>query len=135
MLLFKFIATYFHCVTYSICCCFFRCVEKRDKALALGFGMFLYSISSIPGPIIFGGIIDSTCLSWNFKNGRRGNCQLYDPVLFRYYLHISCATFTFIGTMFDVFVWHYGKNIDIYKDVEDKNEKTKMSLECQPLNK
>lgn len=97
--------------------------------------MFLYSISSIPGPIIFGRLIDGTCLSWNFENGRQGNCQLYDPVLFRYYLHMGCAVFSIIGNMCDIFVWYYGKEIDIYREEEDETEKTETSLECQPLNK
>lgn len=35
-------------------------------------------LGSIPGPILFGVIIDSTCLQWQETCGERGACWLYN---------------------------------------------------------
>ncbi|XP_076068296.1 solute carrier organic anion transporter family member 74D-like isoform X2 [Oratosquilla oratoria] len=65
-----------------------RCVSDEDKALALGtFTVFLSIFSFIPAPIIMGAIVDSACLIWEEKCGRRGNCWFYDSDKFRYILH------------------------------------------------
>lgn len=93
----------------------------------------------IPGPIIFGRIIDSTCLVWNkTKNGRKGNCLLYDPVKFRYYLHSGSGFFIVIGVFFDFWIWYYGRHMDLYGDESDENterieKETQDSPESQPL--
>lgn len=68
----------------------------------------------IPGPILFGRIIDSTCTIWSEKCGERGNCQLYDQDLFRYYVNFTAVGLTTLGVFFDVLVWYYGKDLDLY---------------------
>lgn len=112
-------------------------MEPKDKAFSQGLQLFLVSLLAlIPGPIIFGRIIDSTCLIWSFKCGERGNCQLYNPELFRYYLYSTSAFFTFLGVLFDTLVWYYGRNLNMYDDPsEQKDKKTENSPECEPLNK
>ena len=68
----------------------YRCVEDRDKALAQGITMMMISIFAfIPGPIIYGALIDSTCLVWNDACGTRGNCWVHQPDMFRNYLNIT----------------------------------------------
>ncbi|XP_055304283.1 solute carrier organic anion transporter family member 74D-like [Sitodiplosis mosellana] len=115
----------------------FRAVEPRDKALGQGFGLFTISLFAlIPAPIIFGRIIDSTCLVWNKKCGRQGNCLLYDPIKFRYYMHSSSAFFILIGVGFEFLIWCYAKNLDLYGEEKPKpikNDKDD-SPETQPLN-
>lgn len=93
----------------------------------------------IPGPIIFGRTIDSTCLVWTYKCGRRGNCQLYDPIKFRYYLHSNSAIFLFMGAFFDLLVWYYGRSLELYgQDDEPKSTAMEKEMdetpESQPLN-
>lgn len=51
--------------------------------------MLVSLFALIPGPIIYGWIIDSTCLVWTEECGQRGTCQLYDQRNFRYYVNIS----------------------------------------------
>lgn len=125
---------------------FYRAVEQRDKAFAQGLSLFLASLFAlIPGPIIFGRVIDSACLVWNFKCGRQGNCQLYDPIKFRYFLHSNSALFIFLGAFFDLLVWYYGKDLELYGDMDDEKPANKLiekerekekdsSPESQPLN-
>lgn len=93
-------------------------------------------LASIPAPIIYGRIIDITCISWSYKCGGLGNCQLYDPLLFRLYLHRTAAFFIGIGTFFDILVWCYGKNVDLYGTGDQENNKETHELpECEPLRK
>eukprot|EP00057_Strongylocentrotus_purpuratus_P028748 XP_011683222.1 PREDICTED: solute carrier organic anion transporter family member 4A1-like [Strongylocentrotus purpuratus] len=56
-----------------------RCVAEHERAVALGMNSVVArTLGSIPGPIIFGAIIDSTCLQWQETCGERGACWLYD---------------------------------------------------------
>ena len=55
-----------------------RIVRREDEAVAFGvFQVFDRLIGSIPGPLIFGALLDNICIT--FGNG----CQLYDEVAFR----------------------------------------------------
>ena len=40
----------------------------------------------LPAPIIFGNIIDTTCLWWKYECEKRKNCLIYDLETFRYKL-------------------------------------------------
>lgn len=62
----------------------YRVVAVQDKSFSQGLMLMMLSLFAlIPGPIIFGWIIDSTCLVWNYKCGKLGNCQMYDRARFR----------------------------------------------------
>lgn len=100
----------------------YRCVSKQDKSVTQGLILMLISLFAlIPGPIMFGRIIDQTCLVWTEQcSGRRGNCQLYDQRRFRYYINLTAFFLTGIGVFFDILVWKYGKNLDLYGDREEE---------------
>ncbi|PSN45336.1 hypothetical protein C0J52_18706 [Blattella germanica] len=115
-----------------------RCVEEKDKPIAMGFGMTMGSLCAfIPSPILFGIILDRTCLVWGKTCSGTGNCWLYDGESLRYVLNFTAATFVAIGTIFDAFVWYYAKNLKIFdeevelKDVEktqDENSVRRLSI-------
>lgn len=45
----------------------------------MGFGIMLMSLFAfIPSPIIFGSLLDNTCLVWGKTCSGNGNCWLYD---------------------------------------------------------
>lgn len=100
----------------------YRCVSKQDKSVTQGLILMLISLFAlIPGPILFGRIIDSTCLVWTEQcSGRRGNCQLYDQRRFRYLINLTAFALTSIGVFFDVLVWKFGKNLDLYGEREEE---------------
>jgi hypothetical protein len=59
-------------------------VAEEQRTLALGVQSLVFrALGSIPGPIVFGVIFDSTCLFWQFDCDRRGNCWVYDNVQLR----------------------------------------------------
>lgn len=83
----------------------------------------------IPGPIIYGYIIDSTCLIFNDNHGSQGNCQIYDQKRFRYLINFTAMGFTGIGTAFDVLVWWHGRHMQLYNEegeiaVQSSDEQT-----------
>lgn len=125
---------------------FRRAVRVEDKSFSQGLALMLISLFAlIPGPILYGYIIDRSCLIWNTKCGQRGNCQLYDARQFRYYLNITAMLLTVIGVVFDVLVWWYGKDVDLYGEVEatqlerergdgQKGETLKFQRRHQPIS-
>jgi len=66
----------------------YRAVAYEDKSFAQGLALMMISLLAlIPGPIMFGRLIDSTCLVWTKTCNGNGNCQLYDQTRFRYSLN------------------------------------------------
>lgn len=101
-----------------------RCVEERDKTLAIGFGMALVRLlASIPSPIFFGYILDQACLSWGKTCSSKGNCWLYDGESLRYWFFYCSALSIAIGTFFDFQVWRNAKELKIFDDEEPHKEK------------
>lgn len=100
----------------------YRCVSKQDKSVTQGLILMLISLFAlIPGPILYGRIIDSTCLVWTEQcSGSRGNCQLYDQRKFRYYVNLTALALTTVGVFFDILVWKYGRNLDLYGEREEE---------------
>ncbi|KAK3087002.1 hypothetical protein FSP39_000238 [Pinctada imbricata] len=56
-----------------------RCVPQQERSFALGIQWIIARcLGSIPGPILFGKIIDLTCLLWQKKCTEDGSCFFYD---------------------------------------------------------
>ncbi|KAG8232805.1 hypothetical protein J437_LFUL007959 [Ladona fulva] len=104
----------------------YRSVKPEDKAFAQGLSLLLISLLAfIPGPILYGAIIDNVCLVWDKSCGRRGNCWLYHQEYFRFYLNSTAAVFTFIAVVLDGVVCYLGKDLELYKeDEEDQDSRT-----------
>uniref|UniRef100_A0A8W7PKR6 Solute carrier organic anion transporter family member n=1 Tax=Anopheles coluzzii TaxID=1518534 RepID=A0A8W7PKR6_ANOCL len=110
----------------------YRCVSKQDKSFTQGLILMMISLFAlIPGPIIYGRIIDSTCLVWTEECGKRGNCQLYDQKLFRYYINITALCLTSVGVFFDGLVWWYGKTLDLYGEREMAEQQQRQQQQQQ----
>ncbi|KOX72491.1 Solute carrier organic anion transporter family member 5A1 [Melipona quadrifasciata] len=94
-----------------------RCVDEKDKTVAMGFGLTIMSLFAfIPSPILFGFILDKTCLVWGKTCSGTGNCWLYNGETLRYLLNFTAATFVTIGTLFDVGVWYFVKDVKIFDE-------------------
>ena len=64
-----------------------RSVEEEAKAFALGIQFVIFRLFGyIPSPILFGNVIDSTCILWKSTcDGEDGGrCLMYDIEMFRY---------------------------------------------------
>jgi organic anion transporter 4A len=75
---------------HEICLKFtLRCVAKSQKSFALGIQWLMVRlIGTIPAPIIFGSLIDSSCILWqnSYNTGDRGSCLVYDNRLMSKYM-------------------------------------------------
>ncbi|KAL5240236.1 hypothetical protein ACI65C_007646 [Semiaphis heraclei] len=99
----------------------FRCVKQEDKSLALGFSEVVMAlVAFMPGPILYGTIVDATCMVWGGNCGTDGNCWLYDGKRLKYYLNFTGASFLLIGTILDIGVWYHVKDLKIYDDSRDE---------------
>ncbi|XP_033640299.1 solute carrier organic anion transporter family member 4A1-like [Asterias rubens] len=55
-----------------------RCVPHTQRSFALGLqSLFYRTLGTVPGPVIFGVIIDQTCLLWEYSCDGSGSCWLY----------------------------------------------------------
>lgn len=73
-----------------------------DKAMAMGIIQFAISLfGNVPCPIIYGAVIDSTCLIWETICGKQGACSLYDPDAFRQFF-LGESHDKFATTLFNV---------------------------------
>ncbi|KAL4217712.1 Solute carrier organic anion transporter [Mactra antiquata] len=56
-----------------------RCVPNAQKSFALGIQWIIARcLGSIPGPILFGNLIDMTCKLWQTRCEEKGSCFFYD---------------------------------------------------------
>lgn len=63
-----------------------RSVSEEERSFALGMQFVIFRLFGyIPAPILFGNLIDSTCLLWKSTCGEKGGrCLIYDIETFRY---------------------------------------------------
>lgn len=63
-----------------------RSVSEEERSFALGMQFVIFRLFGyIPAPILFGNLIDSTCLLWKSSCGAgTGRCLIYDIEQFRY---------------------------------------------------
>lgn len=84
-----------------------RCVQPEQKPLALGFIGFAISIfANIPCPVIYGAVIDSTCLQWTSVCGERGSCLIYDKRRFRQHFFGLTGLVMMLACCVDLIVWY-----------------------------
>ncbi|NXO22029.1 SO2B1 protein, partial [Cisticola juncidis] len=61
-----------------------RSIQPEDKSFAVGIQfMLLRVLAWMPGPVLYGSAIDSSCLLWERRCERRAACRYYDNSLFR----------------------------------------------------
>ncbi|XP_044764845.1 solute carrier organic anion transporter family member 74D-like [Coccinella septempunctata] len=100
-----------------------RCVESRDKAMALGLIQFAIGLfGNVPCPIIYGAVVDSACLVWKKACGEEGACGLYDSKMFRMFFHGSTSALLLCAFLVDVVVWYKADNIKFLDEKEKQKE-------------
>ncbi|NWU25161.1 SO2B1 protein, partial [Dyaphorophyia castanea] len=62
-----------------------RSIQPEDKSFAVGIQfMLLRVLAWMPGPVLYGSAIDTTCILWERRCDRRAACRYYDNTLFRH---------------------------------------------------
>ncbi|KAJ8923624.1 hypothetical protein NQ315_010203 [Exocentrus adspersus] len=80
-----------------------RSVSEEERSFALGMQFVIFRLFGyIPAPILFGNLIDSTCLLWKSTCGSKGGrCLLYDIEQFRYRYVGLCAGIKILALVFE----------------------------------
>ncbi|NWX32936.1 SO2B1 protein, partial [Notiomystis cincta] len=61
-----------------------RSIQPEDKSFAVGIQfMLLRVLAWMPGPVLYGSAIDTTCILWERRCERRAACRYYNNTLFR----------------------------------------------------
>lgn len=97
---------------------YLRCVDPIDKSMALGATSSVINLLAfIPYPLIYGAILDSSCLIWENNCGSRGNCWVYDIERLRSTLHLVTIAFLALGSACYTGTVYYSKYItNFYED-------------------
>nr|XP_019944418.1 PREDICTED: solute carrier organic anion transporter family member 4A1 [Paralichthys olivaceus] len=78
-----------------------RCVPDNQRSFALGIQWIVMRVfGSIPGPILFGSVIDISCLLWQNQCGERGSCYLYQNSEMSHYILGAGIICKILGTIF-----------------------------------
>ncbi|CAL7939812.1 organic anion transporting polypeptide 74D [Xylocopa sonorina] len=96
-----------------------RCVDPRDKAMALGLIQFAIGLfGNVPCPIVYGAVVDSACLVWEYACGERGACWLYDSNVFRMFYHGTTGGILILAFIVDIVVWYKAGSISFVEEQE-----------------
>ncbi|XP_027205344.2 solute carrier organic anion transporter family member 74D-like [Dermatophagoides pteronyssinus] len=108
-----------------------RAVDPQDKSFAMGIMGTIFAVFAfIPYPLIFGALIDSTCLIWEKSCGKTGNCWLYDLDKYRVSMHMGAFTFLMLGVLFEIGTACYAGRIkNLYEDEQDNED---LAIEMKP---
>lgn len=85
-----------------------RSVSEEERSFALGMQFVIFRLFGyIPAPILFGNLIDSSCLLWKSSCGEAGGrCLIYDIEKFRYkYIGLCTAIKVVALTIFAIDWW------------------------------
>ncbi|XP_068243486.1 LOW QUALITY PROTEIN: solute carrier organic anion transporter family member 74D-like [Palaemon carinicauda] len=105
-----------------------RCVDPKDKAMALGLiSVAIGLFGNVPCPIIYGSVVDSACIQWKVRCKELGACQLYDADIFRMFFHGITGAVMLLAFIVDVVVWHKAKSVSFNEDDEGQEEATLMN--------
>ncbi|XP_033727073.1 solute carrier organic anion transporter family member 5A1-like [Pecten maximus] len=105
-----------------------RCVEDRDKSTAMGVQSFCLSLLAfMPAPIIYGLIIDTTCLIWMTGCSGSGACLFYDIVDFRIKIHLVSLMFFNVAAGSTLYAFLKTRKWKTWRPRGSKKEKTVLS--------
>ncbi|XP_057316099.1 solute carrier organic anion transporter family member 4C1-like [Hydractinia symbiolongicarpus] len=114
-----------------------RSVPENRRSFAMGLQfLLLRSLAMLPGPVLIGKIIDSTCLVWKYDEcGKKSNCAEYDVDNLSLYLSLAISSASAVSFIFYVLAWKtyeqpksavYGEELAFTSDINDNGNETKL---------
>lgn len=77
-----------------------RVVADDQRPLALGLQSAIYrTVGSIPGPLLFGAMVDLSCVDWDYNCDVRGNCWIYDNDKLSFNAIMLCLPFVILSAI------------------------------------
>ena len=92
----------------------------------------------IPGPVLFGAIIDSTCVLWQVLQEATGACLFFDTQLFRYKIFGFSLLFQVFSSVFAFPLLHFVRKMVVaQREAEARDaliiKDSKLDKEMTPL--
>ncbi|EDV28793.1 uncharacterized protein TRIADDRAFT_11246, partial [Trichoplax adhaerens] len=85
-----------------------RTVPESQRSFALGLQWLLVRLlGNLPGPLLIGLMIDTSCVLWNIECGERTSCWLYDNRQMGYLVLAFGLSFKALGTLFFFLAWYF----------------------------
>lgn len=101
-----------------------RSVDPHDKSASLLILVSFFSLFAfLPSPLVVGKILDNTCSVWGENCGEQTNCLLYNTHAMRTNISAFVASFMFIGLLFDCLVFYYVKDLKIFDEEKEPEQK------------
>jgi organic anion transporter 3A len=132
-----------------------RSVSEEERSFALGMQFVIFRLFGyIPAPILFGNLIDSSCLLWKSTCGETGGrCLIYDIEKFRYKYIGLCTSIKVVAlSIFAIDWWLVSKRkhleklqpltandivgsiISLDKLFEEKESHASEMIDCEDFN-
>lgn len=101
-----------------------RCVDDNIRSFALGIQwIFVRILGTIPAPIIFGKLIDESCILWQQGSCKSGGaCILYDNKSMGNYMFFLALTGKMCSVFFFFMSWYFYETPKISDNVTQKND-------------
>uniref|UniRef100_A0A1B6D1G7 Uncharacterized protein n=1 Tax=Clastoptera arizonana TaxID=38151 RepID=A0A1B6D1G7_9HEMI len=113
----------------------FRCVKSDQTSLAMGTQWMIARLGGfVPGPILFGILIDDVCTHWlrSHDKNNEGSCYMYDNYwLGRYIVILAYGWKALELAFFSLSLWFYNINqrINQMEEVEQEEKEEEKGLE------
>ncbi|XP_074649629.1 solute carrier organic anion transporter family member 2A1-like [Tubulanus polymorphus] len=114
-----------------------RCIEPRDKSLAMGIISLAVAIVLIPVPALYGASIDATCMVQRPEQtcgSDQTRCLLYDNSSFRFTLHILSFAIEFFSPIFMFLAWYISRNQPLYGEDDEANKRDEEDSDTKSVN-
>ncbi|CAB3398325.1 unnamed protein product [Caenorhabditis bovis] len=100
-----------------------RAVPPEHRSVSLGFNGFLVSLlATLPSPIIWGKIIDMSCVLWQKTCDSHSSCSIYDTDELRIRLHVIYGCLRIFSLLSDVWVFIWAKGLKLIEESEEEGE-------------
>ncbi|KAF2357631.1 Organic anion transporter polypeptide OATP [Trinorchestia longiramus] len=96
-----------------------RCVAFDQRAYAMGLqGLPFCLLGTVPGPIVYGAVIDKACLLWSESSTSTGACVVYDNYAFGRYIFALSTTVKVVVVflLFGAWWWYDDKSSDVSEE-------------------
>ncbi|XP_071481951.1 solute carrier organic anion transporter family member 4A1-like [Diadema antillarum] len=106
-----------------------RSVPETQRSMALGLqSVIARCLGSIPGPILFGVIIDSTCLQWQETCSTYGSCWLYHNENLAWRLVVLVCALKIVSGLMYITAWCTYKPASTYRTPSDNDDQSDLDV-------
>ncbi|XP_065224252.1 solute carrier organic anion transporter family member 4C1-like [Planococcus citri] len=100
----------------------YRIADEEDKSLHYGIRKFFPALFGLLSSIIYGSLIDQSCVLFETTNHGRGHCLIYDLTKLRFVVHAFVIGGLIMNIILETFLWYYAKDLKMYDEELQMNK-------------